>query len=76
MKYIDYVNYLKSNNIILFDHDYRISFFNMKFYLNKTMKGGGHNNNFLSKYNKVDLNQLVQASISSYPHYLTILAKH
>ena len=35
MKYIDYVNHLKSNNIILFDHDYRISYNNINIYYNK-----------------------------------------
>ena len=70
MNYIDYINYLKSNNIILFDHDYRISYNNIICYMkNNTnnMTGGGV---FLSKYNNNELNMIVSVATSINPQYL------
>ena len=70
MNYIDYINYLKSNNIILFDHDYRISYNNIINYMknNKNnMTGGGF---FLSKYNNNELNMIVSIATSMNPQYL------
>ncbi len=71
MKYIDFVNYLKSNNINLFDHDYRISYNNINIYynnyLNNNHQVGGSNNH---------LETIVNISLSSNPHYLLNLAKN
>jgi hypothetical protein len=73
MKYIDFVNHLKSNNIILFDHDYRISYNNINIYYNNYLNhdsnnqiGGGPN----------DLKLIVNLSLSSNPQYLLNLATH
>ena len=77
MKYIDYINHLKSNNIILFDHDYRISYnninnyYNISYSLNK--KGGGDK---LIKLNKDDLKIVVNLSLSLNPQYLLYLSMH
>jgi hypothetical protein len=71
MKYIDYVKYLKSQNIILFDHDYRISFNNINNYYNnssKEMVGGGFNK--FNNINKDKLIDIINVSISSNPEYL------
>ena len=75
MKYIDYINHLKSNNIILFDHDYRISYNNIKHYYNKNKNqtGGGYNSK-LSHLNKDDLDSVVNLSLSSNPQYLLNLS--
>ncbi len=75
MKYIDYINHLKSNNIILFDHDYRISYNNIKQYYNK-MKNqtGGGKNNKLSNLNKDELECVVNIALSSNPQYLFSLS--
>ena len=74
--YIDYVNYLKSNNIILFDHDYRISYNNINLYLKKNFNnneliGGGLNN-----YNINEITYIINVSLSGNPQYLIYLAKH
>jgi hypothetical protein len=76
MNYTNYVNYLKSNNIILFDHDYRISYHNINQYLEKNMIGGGNNNQkiSLSKYNLQQLIEIVNISISSNPSFLKIIS--
>ena len=73
MKYIDYVNHLKSNNIILFDHDYRISYNNINIYYNKYL-----NNNSKSQIggNKYDLKLIVNLALSSNPQYLLNLSMH
>lgn len=76
MKYIDYVNYLKSNNIILFDHDYRVSYFNINTHIlnprsTNNMRGGGV---YLSKYNYHELNNIVKIALSVNPQYLLYLA--
>jgi len=77
MKYIDYINHLKSNNIILFDHDYRISYNNIKHYYNKTKnQTGGGSNNKISRLNKDDLECVINISLSSNPHYLLNLSMH
>ena len=71
MKYIEYLNYLKNNNIILFDHDYRISYNNIINYYNiNKMTGGGINNNKLFRLNKSELEQIVNIALSQNPHYL------
>jgi hypothetical protein len=73
MKYIEYLNHLKQNNIILFDHDYRISFNYIKNYYNiNNLVGGGinNNNNKLFRLNKNELEQIINISLSQNPHYL------
>jgi hypothetical protein len=71
MEYKDYIKYLKSKNIILFDHDYRISYNNIKIYYNinnlnnkNNLIGGGNNNN------NNDINTIIKLSLSSNPQYL------
>ena len=76
LKYINYVNLLKSNNIILYDHDYRISYNNIKTYYNKTdMTGGGNNINEL--FNNMDkLIDVLNISLSVSPQNLFFLANN
>ena len=78
MKYLDYINYLKSNDIILFDHDYRISYNNIKYYYktNNLSQTGGGKTTKLTRLSKDDLNLLVNLSISSNPQYLSVLSMH
>ena len=75
MNYKEYLKHLKSNNIILFDHDYRISFNNINNYMNfnKEMTGGA-NNKLL--FNKDELEMIVNIALSSNPQYLLNLTKH
>ena len=72
MKYIDYINYLKSKNIIMFDHDYRISYGAINTYLPYTnmrnhMTGGG---NMLARYNTDELRNIINIATSANPQYL------
>jgi hypothetical protein len=73
MEYKDYIKYLKSNNIILFDHDYRISYNNIKIYyninniINNNLTGGGKNNN---NNDNNDIHTIIKLSLSSNPQYL------
>ncbi len=79
MKYIDYINHLKSNNIILFDHDYRISYNNIKHYYNKikNQTGGGNSScKKISHLNKDDLECVINIALSSNPQYLLNLSMH
>lgn len=78
MNYKDYIKYLKSNNIILFDHDYRISFNNINNYLNtKIQTGGGKiNKNNLLIFKEDELKMIVNIALSSNPHYLLNLPMH
>ena len=73
MDYIKYINHLKKNNIFLFDHEYRISFFNINKYmnLNKPMTGGGK-----LLFSKDELERMVNIALSSNPHYLLNLTMH
>ncbi len=73
MKYIDYVNYLKSKNIIMYDHDYRISYYNIKKYYNNGEQSGG-GNNYLNNDDK--LLEILSVSLSTRPENLYFLAKH
>jgi hypothetical protein len=80
MKYTDYIKYLKSQDIILFDHDYRISFNNINNYyrdnlLQNNMNGGG-NNIKLKNINKDKLIDIINVSISSNPEYLYSMANY
>jgi hypothetical protein len=65
MKYIDYVKYLKSKNINLFDFDYRISYNNFIHVLNNKAKpymiGGG---NVLNQYDDIMLRNIIDISLS------------
>ena len=68
ISYIDYVNYLKKNNIVMFDHDYRISYnkLNNEKFVNKYINnqtGGG-------TISQENLRNIVNLSISSNPQYL------
>jgi hypothetical protein len=72
MKYKEYIKYLKSNNIILFDYDYRISYNNIKIYYNinninnnNKLSGGGNNN-----HNIHNIHTIINIALSSNPHYL------
>ncbi len=82
MKYIDYINHLKSNNIILFDHDYRLSYSKIKTYYNNyyNQSGGGNNNHKLSNkflnLSKDELKYVIDIALSSNPHYLSYLTMH
>lgn len=73
MNYKEYIKYLKSNNIILFDHDYRISFNNINNYMNnnKQMTGGGE-----LLFDKEELKMIVNIALSSNPQMLLNLPKH
>jgi hypothetical protein len=73
MEYISYVNYLKSKNIILFDHDYRLSYHNITNISNNdnNMTGGGLNK--LVKYSDYELNMIINIAISNNPRYLLYL---
>ncbi len=76
MKYIDYIKYLKSKNILMYDHDYRISYYNIKKYYNKDlwseMKGGGGN----ILFDEEKLTEILSTSLSTRPENLFFLAKH
>ncbi len=75
MKYIDYIKYLKSKNIVMYDHDYRVSYYNIKKYYNNDlrseMRGGG--NIFLDEEN---LTEILSISLSIRPENLYFLTKH
>jgi hypothetical protein len=78
MKYIDYVNYLKSKNIIMYDHDYRISYYNIKKYYNNNVRSemvGGGNKTFFMNDNDI-LSEIVSISLSVRPENLFFLPKH
>ena len=78
MKYIDYVNYLKSKNIIMYDHDYRISYYNINKYYNNDllseMVGGGNKKKFIN--NNENLEEIISISLSIRPENLYFLVKH
>lgn len=68
MKYIDYVNYLKSNNINLFDYEYRISYNNILYYNTTQQTGGG--DMIIKKYDITQLKNIIDISLSQFPHYI------
>jgi hypothetical protein len=75
MKFIEFKNFLESKNIILFDHEYRISYYEITNYIknNNIQKGGdakSKHNNYLATLSKDDLHVMVKISISSNPQYL------
>lgn len=65
MEYKEFLELIHKNNIKLFDHDKRISYYNIKKYkINNDQKGGGsikYNNNFKN---------IIDISLSSNPHLL------
>lgn len=77
MKFIKFKNFLESKNIILFDHEYRISYYEITNYIknnNRNIQKGGDiklkNNNYLSTLTNEDLYAMVKISISSNPQYI------
>jgi len=79
MNFLKYKKLLERNNIILFDHEYRISYFeitNTNNIMNTNMNsnnmaGGGDIYNKLKNINIDTLNTIVKLSISSNPLYIT-----
>ncbi len=75
MNYPEFIKYLKSKNIILFDHDYRIAYNNINTYiinspinnLSTIMTGGG---NRLQQYNDATLKYIIDTAISPEPRKL------
>ena len=74
MKYTEFIKYLKSKNIILFDHDYRIAYNNINTYMISpqsniihNMVGGGDR---IIKYDDIILKQIIDTAISSEPRKL------
>lgn len=78
MDYNKYIKYLKTNNIFLFDHDYRISFFNINKYmnLNTPMTGGAIKSHNKLLFDNDELNRIVNIALSSNPHYLLNVSTH
>jgi hypothetical protein len=78
MNYKQYIKYLKTNNIILFDHDYRISFNNINNYMafKKLMTGGAKKKDSKLLFNKKELEMIVNIALSSNPQYLLNLTMH
>jgi len=76
MNFLKYKKLLERNNIILFDHEYRISYYeitnmgNMIYDIHDQMKGGGNIYNKLKSLNIDTLNTIVKLGISSNPQYI------
>lgn len=70
MNYNEYLNLLNKNNIKLFDHDKRISYYNIKNYkiTNNNQIGGG--NNIFNTKNQNNLRNIINISLSSNPQLL------
>ena len=77
MNYSNYIKFLESRNIKLFDHDIRISYFELSNILITTnQRGGGTTSeieNRLSKYNNTMLNIILNISISNTPNNLNCI---
>lgn len=71
MEYVAFIKYLTSKNIILFDHDNRLAYNNIKTYMlgNSTnnMTGGG---NIIFHFNDITLKQIINTALSSEPRNL------
>ena len=73
IKYPEFIKYLKSKNIILFDHDYRIAYNNINTYMitpqNEitNMIGGG---NRIMNYDDTILKQIIDTALSPEPKKL------
>ena len=77
MNYPEFIKYLKSKNIILFDHDYRIAYNNINTYMinsSTIMTGGGnrlqHSDTILQKYSDITLKHIIETAISPEPRKL------
>jgi hypothetical protein len=68
MDYTKYVQYLKNKNIILFDHQYRLSYYKLNRLrnLNNQTGGGNYNNNYYLFKNKSnnDIINIINSSLS------------
>jgi hypothetical protein len=72
MNYPEFIKYLKSKNIILFDHDYRIAYNNINSYMistkeNDIMTGGG---NRIQQYSDITLKHIIDTALSPEPNKL------
>lgn len=73
MNYPEFIKYLKSKNIILFDHDYRIAYNNINTYMifpqNEitNMVGGG---NRIMNYDDTTLKHIIDTALSPEPKKL------
>ena len=71
MNYPEFIKYLKSKNIILFDHDYRIAYNNINTYMinhsQNNMTGGG---NRLKQYDDIKLKHIIDTALSFEPRNL------
>lgn len=70
MNLIEYKQVLQDNNIKLFDHDIRISYFMLNKYYNKEQIGGG-NNIFCNKSTQ-EIKNIVDISLSPNFHLLSL----
>jgi len=71
IKYPEFIKYLKSKNIILFDHDYRIAYNNINNYMISppinNMVGGG---NRIMNYDDTTLKHIIDTALSPEPKKL------
>jgi len=79
MKYTEFIKYLKSKKIILFDHDYRIAYNNINTYMisppSNDMIGGGdrimnYNDITLKHINDITLKHIIDTALSPEPKNL------
>lgn len=68
MEYSEYVKFLNNKNIILFDHDYRISYHNIFKRLPLQQTGGG--NNILENKSIDEIKTIVNVATSSNHQYV------
>lgn len=73
MKFNQYKKLLERNNIQLFDHDYRISYFELTNIIDNNMRGGGSLYKKLKDMDHINLINLVKISISSNSQYINCL---
>ena len=64
MKYIEYIKYLKKNNIKLFDSDYRISYCRFNSLNNNNILYGG-GTNILYKLSKNKITKLIKLLLNN-----------
>lgn len=65
MNITEYKKILNKNNIKLFDHDIRLSYYIINKFYNNNMTGGGKNN--ISKFNnksKLEIENIIKLSLS------------
>jgi hypothetical protein len=71
MIYTEFIKYLRSKNIILFDHDYRLAFNNINTYMifpsNNIMVGGGDR---IINYDDMTLKNIINTALSPEPRNL------